>query len=233
MRAWTVRNRVPRTWTGLLLLLFPLGLAHAASLDFEIVLANTLITNQYAGVTFANTVALTAGISLNEFEFPTHSGVNAASDNAGPITINFAGPQRSVAGYFSYRVPITIQAFDVSNNPAGSASSAYANNEALSGAAGSHPGELLKVNATTASIRKIVITGDAGGTSFTVDDLTPISSCDVNQDGSTNISDVQAILNQIGGAATANSDLTGEGAVSVVDLQLVVNAALSLGCAAK
>ena len=40
------------------------------TLDFESLSDLESVTNQFSGVTFANAVALTAGISLNEFDFP-------------------------------------------------------------------------------------------------------------------------------------------------------------------
>ena len=216
----------------LLLVLCQQKLIQAATgLDFENLASGAVLTNQYAGVLFSNGIILTAGSTLNELECPPHSGVSVASDDGGPMTISFASPLRSVSGYFTYRVPLTMQAFDSSNSPMASAVSAFSNNQILSGVSGSQPGELLKIS-SSAAIRKIVITGDAGGASFTVDDLATISSCDVNADGNTNVTDVQALINQALGVVTATDDLTGDGLVNVVDVQIVINAALGLGCAA-
>src|SRR4051812_43781380 len=68
------------------------------------------ITNQLTaqfGLTFVdttviNTTSLSSHISLNEFEFPPHSGTNVATDNGGPMTIRFAVPVGAVGGYFTY-----------------------------------------------------------------------------------------------------------------------------------
>jgi RHS repeat-associated protein len=60
----------------------------------------------------------------------------------------------------------------------------------------------------------------------------PFSKCDLNQDGSTNVADVQRIINQALGVSAAANDLNGDGVINVVDVQIVINAALILGCAA-
>jgi hypothetical protein len=207
-------------------------LAQSSPIGFEGIVDSTSLTNQYAGATFVNAIALGAGITLNEFEFPPHAGSNVASDNGGPITISFASPLRSFAGYFTYGVPLSIQALGSSNNVLASTSSAHSNNEALSGVTGSHPNELLQVG-STAGIHTIVITGGAQGASFAMDDVTFITRCDLNQDGLTNVIDAQAVVNEALGNAQATDDLNVDSVVSVVDVQIVIDAALSLGCAAK
>jgi sugar lactone lactonase YvrE len=54
--------------------------------------------------------------------------------------------------------------------------------------------------------------------------------CDVNSDGSSNIVDVQLIINQALGITTAGCDVSGDGIVNIVDVQKVINAVLGLGC---
>jgi len=204
------------------------------TVTFEGLPDSTVLATQYPGLTFSNTIILSAGITLNEFEFPPHSGSNVASDNAGPITITFASPVESVSGYFTYSVPLTIQAFDASNNLLASAVSRFSSNEALSGVAGRVAGEPLAVNAS-ANIAKIVITGAASGTSFTMDDMTisPFSQCDPTQAGTANVAGVQRIINEALGGVTATDDLNQDGVLDAVDIQIEINAALSLGCAAR
>jgi hypothetical protein len=150
------------------------------------------------------------------------------------MTISFSSPVQSVSGYFTYSVPVTIQAFDASNKLVASATSRFSNNEALSGVAGSGAGETLAVNASV-NIASVVITGATGGTSFTMDDITlsPFSQCDVSQDGVSNVADVQRIINEALGVTQATDDLNLDGAVNVADVQIVINAALGLGCAAR
>jgi probable HAF family extracellular repeat protein len=55
-------------------------------------------------------------------------------------------------------------------------------------------------------------------------------ACDVNNNGVTNVADVQRIIDEALGAAQAVNDLNDDGVVNVVDIQVVINAALGLGC---
>jgi hypothetical protein len=60
------------------------------------------------------------------------------------------------------------------------------------------------------------------------------SLCDLKQNGSVNVADVQLIVNQALGVTPAVNYLQGAGAaVNVVDVQIEINAALGLGCTAK
>jgi YD repeat-containing protein len=56
------------------------------------------------------------------------------------------------------------------------------------------------------------------------------SRCDVNQTGTTNVADIQTVINQALGASPPVNDLNGDSVVNVVDVQIVVSAALGLGC---
>lgn len=145
----------------------------ALTISFETLLDSEVVTTQYAGlgVTFTNATALTAGISLNEFEFPPHSGSNVVFDDGGPMNLTFSTPMLSVGAYFTYLAPLTLTFYDNLNNLKGTVNSAFSSNLALSGDPGSNPNEFLSF-AWAAGISSIVITGDPGGTSFVMDDLT-------------------------------------------------------------
>ena len=56
------------------------------------------------------------------------------------------------------------------------------------------------------------------------------STCDVNQDGSTNVVDVQLEINQALGVASCKSDFNKDGRCNVTDVQRVVNAVLGGAC---
>jgi hypothetical protein len=58
----------------------------------------------------------------------------------------------------------------------------------------------------------------------------PGGACDVGNYGSVNVSDVQAEINQAIGITAPVNDLNGDKMVNVVDIQIVMNAALHLGC---
>lgn len=87
------------------------GAANATVIDFESLSDGTSVDNTYAGITFSNAMVLSAGISLNEFEFPPFSGQNVAYDNGGAIRINFAAPITWLSAYFTYLMPVTMTAY--------------------------------------------------------------------------------------------------------------------------
>ncbi|OGR48227.1 MAG: hypothetical protein A2X40_12215 [Elusimicrobia bacterium GWC2_65_9] len=60
--------------------------------------------------------------------------------------------------------------------------------------------------------------------------LSVYSACDLNQDGSTNVVDVQLQVNQALGATACTSDLNRDGLCNVIDVQRGVNAGLGGPC---
>jgi hypothetical protein len=174
-------NRYCISFALLLFVLSPnLLQANVITINFENLSDQESVTNQYSGLAFVNTIALTAGISLNEFEFPPYSGSNVVSDDFGPISIIFDTPVTSISGYFTYALPFTLLGFDAGSNQVGSAASAFSNNMALSGDLGSSSNELLFLYFAN-GISSITIMGDPAGGSFTLDDLTysPLQSTPV------------------------------------------------------
>ena len=155
----------------LILLAYPVpSIANPIGIDFNTLTDSEFISTQYSGVTFSNAIALTAGISLDEFEFPPESGSTVASDYGAPMQINFAQSVNDVGGYFTYAEPLTLDAYSARNVLLGSVSSPFSNNEALSGVAGSSPNEFL--NLPFNNISYVTFAGDPFGGSFTLDDLT-------------------------------------------------------------
>jgi hypothetical protein len=146
------------------------GSALSTVVDFESFPDSTQLTTQIPGLTFSDATVITAGITLNEFEFPPHSGTNVAFDDGGPMSIVFSTPEASVGAFFTYGATLTFQAFNSSNTLLATVHSAFSNNEALSGDPGSSPNEFL--SAVFPGISSVTITGGPGGGSFTIDDLT-------------------------------------------------------------
>jgi len=165
--------RPGRAILALLLILFASSFSAWASpimIDFDALPDSTPVTTQFSGFVFSNATVLSAGISLNEFEFPPRSGTNVVFDDGGPMSIQFSPLAIDFRGYFTYLTPIALQAFDPGNNVVASATSLFSSNLALSGDPGSLPNELLQV-AYASGIARVTITGDALGSSFTLDDL--------------------------------------------------------------
>jgi len=146
------------------------------TLNFEGFPDSTILTTQYPGLTFTNAIILTAGISLNEFNFPPHSGVNVVSDNNAPMTIDFSTPTASFSGYFTYLEPLTIDAFNASDTEVATAPSMFSSNTACLGGPpcfgdpGSSPNEFIDLG-FAGGISSVTITGDPLGGSFTMDDM--------------------------------------------------------------
>ena len=156
---------------GLLMFLYARAMcAGTIMVDFEGFPDSTAITTQYAGLTFSNATVIAAGVSLNEFEFPPHSGTNVAFDDGGPMTVFFANRVSSFSGYFTYSEPLTLTGLDALGNPVVTVPSASSNNEALSGLPGSVPNEFLELT-YAAGLSEVILSGDPAGGSFVVDDL--------------------------------------------------------------
>lgn len=161
--------RLLTTVAGLLLYLQSSAVS-ASLVDFEGWADGVVLTSQVPGLVFQNGIILSAGVSLNEFEFPPRSGANVVSDNGGPMTIVFATPVLSVSGYFTYTTPLTLQAFSPDNAPLGSTASTFNSNMALSGDPGSSLNELVMISHPS-GIGSVTIIGDPAGSSFVLDDL--------------------------------------------------------------
>lgn len=142
--------------------------ANTITLNFDSLQDSTPLTNQYSssGITFTDATVLSAGISLNELDFPPHSGTNVVVDDSGPITLTFTSPASFVGAYFTYIVPLTIDAFNLSGQMIAISSSAFSANDVSSG---NSPNEFLSVSGQ--DIARVTITGDPLGGSFAMDDL--------------------------------------------------------------
>jgi hypothetical protein len=140
-------------------------------IDFESLAELDSVANTYPGLTFLNATVLTAGSSLNEFEFPPRSGSNAVFDDGGPLTISFATPVLTVGAYFTYFSGLTFEAFDSASVSLGVISAAFMNNLQLSGEPGSAPNEFIGLTSAV-GISHVTIVGGLGGGSFVMDDLT-------------------------------------------------------------
>jgi hypothetical protein len=146
------------------------AVASPVVIGFESLTDGEAATTQFPGLAFSNALVLTAGVSLDDAEFPPFAGSNVATDSGGPIEIDFAQPVINVGGYFTYAQPLLLRAFNASHILVGSVSSAFSNNEALSGDVGSLPNELLGF--VSGNISSVTITGAPLGGSFTLDNLT-------------------------------------------------------------
>jgi PEP-CTERM motif len=164
---------------GFVLLFLLLALSHSARpapvvVDFEAFSDLEVLSAQIPGLTLSNATVLSSGSvggSLNEVDFPPHSGTNVVVDSGGGMTIDFASPVTTVSGFFTYSTSLTFNAYDAGLSLVGTDISDFSLNVASSGDPGSAPNEVLGV-VFGSGISRVTITGDPGGFSFVLDDLT-------------------------------------------------------------
>ncbi|MGO9113053.1 MAG: hypothetical protein ACLP9L_27795 [Thermoguttaceae bacterium] len=98
------------------------------TIDFDDLASETIVTNQYSGVSFTGAEILTAGVSLNP-EFPPVSGSNVVYDYSNGIitAAPTAGTWDFVGGYITGNTSITLFAYDASNDLLGEVSTGGAN----------------------------------------------------------------------------------------------------------
>jgi hypothetical protein len=154
------------------LALVPAARADVVTYDFDTLSDSEVLTGQYTGLTFSNALVLSAGFTLNEFEFPPLSGANVITDNGGAITIDLSSPVFSISAFFTYVSSLSFAVYDGANALLGTVNGGFGSNLASSGDFGSNPNELLSFSSITGSISRIVITGDVAGGSFVLDNLT-------------------------------------------------------------
>src|ERR1700737_3238179 len=82
----------------------PTRVSASAIIDFEGLGPLATLQNQYSssGVTFDHAAIRTQGTTLNEAQFPPHSGKNVAIDFGGAMNVYFQSPVSLFRGYFTY-----------------------------------------------------------------------------------------------------------------------------------
>jgi hypothetical protein len=143
--------------------------AYAAEIviDFEDLAEFDDVANHYGGVTFTGATVLTAGVSLNELDFPPVSGLNVAFNLLPTINVDFSTPVSSVTAYFTYLSSVTLTAYS-GTTVVGSATSTLLSNI---GSNGGPTNELIELAFSGGITSLIISAGDFGG-SFVLDDFT-------------------------------------------------------------
>ena len=130
---------------------------------------NDPITNQFPDFSFVDAMALIAGSSLNEIEFPPKSADTVMSGLANTVRINFLTPISAFGAFVTYIDGFSLEAYNSSNALLGAATSAFGSNLLVSGDSGSSPNEFLEVS--FANMAYVVFRAGPGGF-LTADDLT-------------------------------------------------------------
>jgi uncharacterized repeat protein (TIGR01451 family) len=90
----------------------------------------------------------------------------------------------------------------------------------------------VSANAPASLINFVSVSGGGSATSGASDSTTVQNPCDVNQYGTTTVADIQTVINEALGSAPAVNDLNRDGIVNVVDIDVVIESKLNLGCRA-
>lgn len=71
------------------------------------------------GVDFQSAISLTAGYSLDQIDFPPHSGIMVVGDNVAndgdPMVLTFVNPVNHISAYFAYGSQLTFSAYNSNN----------------------------------------------------------------------------------------------------------------------
>lgn len=137
---------------------------HATTIDFESFNDNTSLADQITGISFTDATVFTAGVSLNEFDFPPSSGMNVvasglAGAGSGILSMTFDTAMSKVGGFFTFADQLSLQAFDLNHNLLGSTQSVASN----------VLGSWEDLSISLSGISYLTITG---ASQFTLDDLT-------------------------------------------------------------
>lgn len=151
--------------------LFGTAQATPVTYNFDALSELESVATQFAGMSFTNASILTAVTSLNEQEFPPASGPNVVVDDGGPLSILFTNPVFSVGAAFTYTSALSFSVYDNADVLLGTVSS-LGNLNVTSNTGGLAVNELLSFADVGGRISRLVISGDALGFSFVMDDLT-------------------------------------------------------------
>lgn len=106
--------------------------AAPVTLDFEALPDSTVLSNEYAGLglTLNSALSLTAGFSLNEFDYPPHSGAVAIGNllTGTPLELVFDAPSTGLSAWFTYGGALTVSSFAFDGTLLGSVTSLLASN---------------------------------------------------------------------------------------------------------
>lgn len=174
----------------------------------------------------------------------THNGIFSAGQQGATYTVtvtNAAGAATtSGAVTVSETIPngLTLAAMAGSGWTCTDGGNTCTRSDPLPGGMGYPPISVgVNVGAITGTVTNNVTESGGGATATaTANDQTTIlaySPCDVSRYGNTNVLDVQQLIGEALGKTSPINNLNLDGAVNVVDVQIVVDASLKLGCLAS
>jgi len=106
--------------------------AAPVTLDFESLPDLRSVTTEYAalGLTVQGGFSLTAGFSLNEVDFPPHSGQKVLGNetNSNPLALMFATPTDALSAWFTHGAALSITSYAADGSLLGTVVSASNSN---------------------------------------------------------------------------------------------------------
>jgi hypothetical protein len=140
---------------------------------------------------------------------------DAGSNPLAGVPVTFTAPGSGASGLFSNSTATIV----VATNASGIASASITANASAGGPYN------VSAAAGGLSVTFALTNSPSSGPAF--------SLCDVNQDGTTSVLDVQREINEALGVGSAVNALHQSGIVNIVDVQIVIDALLELGCSAN
>jgi hypothetical protein len=147
-----------------------------ATLTFEGIGDGNFVGNFYPGV-FIEGVALVAGFSLDDADFPPASGVTVATPDDSPMTMFLDLPVNDFSALFTHSSGV-IATFFLQGNMVGSVSTTFFDNRARSGDAGTTPNERLTFH-NAGGFDEVFLSGDE----YRIDDVSFAAATGVPEPG--------------------------------------------------
>jgi uncharacterized repeat protein (TIGR01451 family) len=91
----------------------------------------------------------------------------------------------------------------------------------------------LPYNVPPLVANEIGVSGGGSAAAIATDPTPVVSACDVTLGNTASVADVQKMIDEALGLAQAANDLNGDREVNVLDVQIVMNAVMNLGCSAS
>ncbi len=141
--------------------------AQTAVLDFEGLPEGQAAGTAISGVSFTNATVLQSAASLNETEYPPRSGNKVLCDIGGPMKVVFSQPVKSFTAYVTHAQTVTLKMLAGNGGVVTSTTVSGDNRQG----SGKTPNEAIQLTSDT-GFTQVELSSAAGGSSFTVDDIT-------------------------------------------------------------
>lgn len=197
----------------------------------------SLTGSYYAGfiaeITGLNNIATPPALSIVK----THSGNFLQGQNGATytLTVSNAAGAGPTSGTVTVQdtLPTGLSLASMAGTNWDCSSNSCTRSDSLNGGT-SYPPIVVTVNLAHNAAAQVTnqasVSGGGSATASASDPAMVYSACDVNQETTMNVADVQTMINEALAISPANNDLNSDGIVNVLDVQLVINAVLTGTC---